>query len=136
MGDLVFLLAAIYGLSYIAEALGTFFVVVKYLGGAYLIWLGMRMLLSREEKNESHEAGEPPRLMSVAVQSSDANLLVGDRAPIMSWPYRMFGTKRSWDAADDGRFLAIKTGASETAAAQIAVVQNWFQELERFVPTD
>ena len=82
------------------------------------------------------EASEPPRLMSVAVQSSDANLLVGDRAPIMSWPYRMFGAVRSWDAADDGRFLAIKRGASETAAAQIAVVQNWFQELERFVPTD
>jgi len=40
----------------------------------------------------------------------------------MSWPYRVFGSARSWDAADDGRFLAIKTGVNETTAAQIAVV--------------
>lgn len=43
LGDLVFLMLAIYGLSAIAETLGGFFTVVKYLGGAYLIWLGLKL---------------------------------------------------------------------------------------------
>ena len=39
-GDLIFLLFAIFGLSALASALGTLFVLVKYLGGLYLLWLG------------------------------------------------------------------------------------------------
>ena len=49
LGDLVFLLAAIYGLSFIAEILGTFFIAVKFIGGAYLIWIGIRMILSKKK---------------------------------------------------------------------------------------
>jgi threonine/homoserine/homoserine lactone efflux protein len=40
LGDVIFLLLAVFGLSAVAHALGAFFVVVKVLGGAYLIWLG------------------------------------------------------------------------------------------------
>ena len=43
VGDLLFLLLAIYGLSAIAETFGTLFVIIKYLGAAYLIWLGVRL---------------------------------------------------------------------------------------------
>jgi threonine/homoserine/homoserine lactone efflux protein len=39
-GDFVFILLAIYGLSAAAELLGSFFSIVSYLGGAYLILLG------------------------------------------------------------------------------------------------
>lgn len=42
VGDIVFILVAIYGLSMIADT-GGLFVVVKYLGGAYLIWLGVSL---------------------------------------------------------------------------------------------
>lgn len=42
-GDVVYLLLAVFGLSMIASALGQFFVVVRVLGGLYLIWLGVRM---------------------------------------------------------------------------------------------
>ena len=42
-GDLLFLLAAIYGLAAVAETFGTLFVVIKYLGAAYLVWLGVRL---------------------------------------------------------------------------------------------
>jgi len=52
LGDLIFLLAAIYGLSFIAEILGTFFIVVKFVGGGYLIWLGVRMLLTPGEDTQ------------------------------------------------------------------------------------
>jgi len=48
-GDLIFLLLAIYGLSSIAELLGDFFLVVKYSGGLYLIFLGLRIWLSPPE---------------------------------------------------------------------------------------
>lgn len=46
-GDLLFLLLAIYGLAAVAQVLGEFFTVVKYLGGAYLIWLGYRIWTSK-----------------------------------------------------------------------------------------
>ncbi|MFT6123595.1 MAG: threonine/homoserine/homoserine lactone efflux protein [Oleiphilaceae bacterium] len=39
-GDFIFIFLAIYGLSAAANELGSFFSVVSYLGGAYLIWLG------------------------------------------------------------------------------------------------
>jgi threonine/homoserine/homoserine lactone efflux protein len=48
IGDIIFLLLAIFGLSAIATILGDFFVIVKYLGGAYLIYLGYKILTSKE----------------------------------------------------------------------------------------
>ncbi|WP_345973375.1 LysE family translocator [Sulfurimonas diazotrophicus] len=42
-GDLVFLLAAIYGLAAIAEVFSLLFVMIKYAGAAYLIWLGVQL---------------------------------------------------------------------------------------------
>ena len=40
VGDLIFIVFAIFGLAVLAETLGSLFVLVNYLGGAYLIWLG------------------------------------------------------------------------------------------------
>jgi threonine/homoserine/homoserine lactone efflux protein len=40
--DLVFLFAAVYGLSFVAAALGEFFLAVKIVGAGYLIWLGIQ----------------------------------------------------------------------------------------------
>ncbi|AGF78741.1 putative threonine efflux protein [Desulfocapsa sulfexigens DSM 10523] len=48
-GDLIFLLLAVYGLSAMAEILGSFFVFVKYGGGLYLIWLGIKIWRSAPE---------------------------------------------------------------------------------------
>jgi hypothetical protein len=45
---------------------------------------------------------------------------------------------RPYDIAPDGRFLIIPTGQAEVAgsmAPEIVVVQNWFEELKRLVPT-
>lgn len=41
-GDLVYLLLAVYGLAAMAQALGRFFIIVQYAGGAYLLWLGFK----------------------------------------------------------------------------------------------
>lgn len=47
IGDLVFLLLAIYGLAAVAGLLGGFFALVKLGGAAYLIWLGLKLWRSR-----------------------------------------------------------------------------------------
>ena len=41
-GDFVFILLAIFGLSMIAEYMGELFIIIKYLGACYLIWLGIK----------------------------------------------------------------------------------------------
>jgi threonine/homoserine/homoserine lactone efflux protein len=48
LGDIFFLLLAIFGLSAIASILGDFFILVKYLGGAYLIFLAYSIFTSKE----------------------------------------------------------------------------------------
>ena len=50
LGDLIFLLLAIFGLSSIAAYLGDFFILVKYIGGLYLIYLGYKILMSKEHE--------------------------------------------------------------------------------------
>ncbi len=51
-----------------------------------------------------------------------------------------FGSRpRQYHVAPDGRFLMIKQGSAPTddatAAPEIILVQNWFDELQRLVPT-
>jgi threonine/homoserine/homoserine lactone efflux protein len=42
-GDIIFILVAVYGLVFVAEAMGEQFTLVKYIGGVYLIWLGVSL---------------------------------------------------------------------------------------------
>lgn len=43
LGDILFLVLAVLGLSALASVMGEFFLAVKLLGAAYLIWLGVKM---------------------------------------------------------------------------------------------
>lgn len=47
VGDLFFLLMAIFGLAAIAEILGGFFVFARYCGGLYLIYLGFKFFTGK-----------------------------------------------------------------------------------------
>jgi threonine/homoserine/homoserine lactone efflux protein len=47
IGDLVYLVMAIFGLAVIAQALGELFTVVRIGGGLYLIWLGIKIWNSK-----------------------------------------------------------------------------------------
>ena len=47
VGDMIFILIAIYGLSILASLLGDHFVLIQYLGGAYLIGLGIVLWASK-----------------------------------------------------------------------------------------
>lgn len=47
LGDIIFIVIAIWGLSFLAETMGSLFVLIKYLGGAYLIGLGIGLCRSK-----------------------------------------------------------------------------------------
>jgi threonine/homoserine/homoserine lactone efflux protein len=55
-GDLAFILLAVFGLALLAEAMGSMFHLVRYLGGVYLIWLGIVLWQTR---TRTAEIGEP-----------------------------------------------------------------------------
>ena len=57
-GDLVFLLFAIFGLATIAEHLHGLFVFIKYVGAAYLIYLGVKLYLSKPDKVQVDAAAD------------------------------------------------------------------------------
>ena len=63
VGDIVFILIAIYGLSVLADLMGSDFVLVKYLGAAYLIWLGT-VLWSSKSKTDGVKANSKSSLLS------------------------------------------------------------------------
>ncbi len=51
-GDLIFMVMAIYGLAAVAEMMGSLFNVVKYVGAAYLVWLGIGLLRAESKPVE------------------------------------------------------------------------------------
>lgn len=57
VGDIVFILTAILGLSLLAESMAGMFVLVKYFGGAYLVWLGMRLLFAKPGMLQAEKDG-------------------------------------------------------------------------------
>lgn len=63
-GDIFFILLAIFGLSVLAETMGSLFVLVKYFGGAYLIWLGVALWRSKSKPVETEDTIESSLLSS------------------------------------------------------------------------
>ncbi len=46
-GDLFYVVVAMFGLAAIGQILGEFFIIVKMIGAAYLIWIGIRMWIKQ-----------------------------------------------------------------------------------------
>ncbi|WOO42451.1 LysE family translocator [Rubellicoccus peritrichatus] len=67
LGDVFFIVLAIYGLVFLAEMMGSFFVLIKYLGSAYLIWLGVALLRSRSQVTKSEEISKSTILSSFLI---------------------------------------------------------------------
>jgi threonine/homoserine/homoserine lactone efflux protein len=55
LGDLVFLLMAIFGLSAIASMMGEIFIIIKYIGGLYLLYLGYKIFTSKPNSENIKE---------------------------------------------------------------------------------
>ena len=64
LGDFVFITFALLGLVALSEVLGHFFVMFKYVGAAYLIWLGLAIVLSKPDTDIVRTAYSPSHLAS------------------------------------------------------------------------
>ncbi len=64
VGDIILIILAIYGLSVVAELMGSHFSLVKYLCGAYLVWLGIELWRSGSPTGEVENNIEPSLLSS------------------------------------------------------------------------
>lgn len=47
VGDLVFVFLAVFGMAALAEVMGSLFMILRYLAGAYLIWFGISLMRSK-----------------------------------------------------------------------------------------
>jgi len=79
-------------------------------------------------------------LMSVRVEKG-SSWVAGSPTRVLDESYYFGGggsTGRTYDISPDGRrFLMVKRGGTtEQAGASVIVVQNWFEELKRLVPTN
>lgn len=68
LGDIVYLAAACFGLALVADALGAFFVVIRYAAAAYLLWLAVALWRS---------AGAGARLEAKRPAGPGASLMAG-----------------------------------------------------------
>ena len=77
------------------------------------------------------------RLMAVGVQT-EPGFVPGNAEVVFEGRYSGGILGRTYDISPDGeRFLTIKkSGSDKTSAKEFILVQNWFEELKRLVPTD
>ena len=76
-------------------------------------------------------------MMAVEVSIADG-FEAGVPGELFRGHYQLGGQVRTYDLAPDGRFLMLERDTSSLAASatSLHLVQNWFSELERLVPTN
>ncbi len=85
-GDLTFVAMAVLGMTTLAEQLGTFFVVIKYMAAAYLIWMGITLLRSKRADADvtiSHEQEEDQSRGMFSSFAAGLLLTLGDAKAIV-----------------------------------------------------
>ena len=75
-------------------------------------------------------------MMAVTVTTSGDRLVAERPRLLFEHRYTTSTPYRNYDVADDGRFLMIETiEQPRRPITQLRVIRNWFDELERLVPT-
>ncbi|HEY9847995.1 MAG TPA: LysE family translocator [Leptolyngbyaceae cyanobacterium] len=64
LGDIIFIIIAIWGLAFLAETMGSLFILVKYLGAAYLILLGISLIRSKSNDLQAQEVANSSLISS------------------------------------------------------------------------
>jgi threonine/homoserine/homoserine lactone efflux protein len=77
IGDLVYFTAAILGMAALAHSMGEFFFIVKLLGAAYLIWLGIKLWRAHIEPQDSVPAPADGAVGNKRHRSGLGNVLAG-----------------------------------------------------------
>jgi serine/threonine-protein kinase len=98
---------------------------------------GLRPLWSRDGRALFFSSPDSRQMLTVTVQPGKT--IVAGRPQVL-FEFAMFVTAggRPYDIAPDGRFFIIRSDEAESGAgtaSNMIVVQNWFEELKRLVPT-
>jgi len=122
-GDIIFIILAIYGLSVLAELMGSRFSLIKYLGGAYLIWLGIKLWRSKPDTGEV-ESNIEPSLMSSFL--TGLFITLGDQKAILFYLgfFPAFLDLSSVTLADTSIIIIIATLAVGGAKLVYAYIAN------------
>ena len=99
---------------------------------------GRLPLWSRDGRELFFSSVDNRQMLTVPVQSG-TTLVAGRSQVLFDFPMvAPAGGSRRYDVAPDGRFLIIRGDQPEAGGGtvtQIVLVQNWFEELKRLVPT-
>lgn len=96
---------------------------------------GTRPLWSQDGKELFYVASTPGSpLMSVPVVVNDVAFHSGTPVKLFDG-YAAPNPSRTYDRADDGRFLMIKPASGPAAPPSLIVVQHWDEEVKRLAPS-
>ena len=105
----------------------------------YEISTGKRPLWAKETGEELFWVAPDGAIMGVHYDARGAKWSTrGNPSKILEGPYENGDplSVRNYDVSNDGqRFLMVRQPANPNAAPKIIVVENWFEELNRLVPT-
>lgn len=122
LGDIVFILIAIYGLSVLADLLGSRFVFIQYLGGAYLVWLGIMLWRSKPKTAEIETERNPSLFTSFML---GLLITLGDQKAILFYlgffpAFLELSRLSFWDTGIIVGIAIIAVGAPKLAYAYMA----------------
>ncbi|BCS88399.1 LysE family translocator [Pseudodesulfovibrio sediminis] len=60
-GDVIYLLTALFGMGWVASQIGSYFVILKWAGAAYLIYLGVKCWLAKPPVQQAGDCQAPAR---------------------------------------------------------------------------
>tara|TARA_R110002049_G_scaffold307897_1_gene510062 strand:+ start:3253 stop:3870 length:618 start_codon:yes stop_codon:yes gene_type:complete len=124
IGDLVFVLMAVLGLSTLAEAMGSLFAIIRYLAAGYLIWFGIDLI--RKSKTLGREEIDTRKGGIIASFTAGLTLTLGDIKVILFYAslFPAFVNIPTLDRFDIAMIMGITIVAVGSVKVTYAVAAN------------